>query len=356
MQNVKEILKLESLITAEKYSAEERIEVINSLEYLFKKTPAAKLDFTFVPGHFSLRVTEKHGTSFTEEQLVLFARNLLSISGDKGIDSILEGLGNPTQFRNTVFEVECACFCKNQKSVQSIELGQEVQVGKSKKKPEFVLNTEVGEFICECKSLQTLSHEESKKFSQKADAIIKLISPMIEGYEDYRIEVHYAGSPGGNPLKNLKYLREQIEQALVKNDHSEISIEEFRAKILSRQEPIWFTQWHHAKGVVTVGPVAVNVMDISNCRVRVSTLNSKLRKKTENLIRDAISQIPSDKNGIIFIEASNKEQTLKAAESFMSNPAYTNIKAVILNCGEWRMVNRSTELPWMKRALSAFSV
>lgn len=324
------------------------------LRHFFEDTPVRHLFIEYFPGQFSFKIYEKHSSGKDLKSIIDLASKCLELSKYKGYPELVKGLGNPTQFSNTEFEIDCVYFCHVQTSVKNIIFGRELIVKGKRKIPDFIIETDMGEFVCECKSLGHNNRRDETTFKRVSSKVSDSIIDIIKRYPDLRIEVLVNEVAKGDPLKNINDLCVQVAQAASRGLLDEQHVHEFSFKLILKSDPKFYTDVHVAHSVGTVGTTPINLKDHTNHQVRVLRKYSGLVKHTERLMKEATNQIPSDMSGIIFIGATNLMATEEAAHKFISRRSFPNIKGVIFPIGKWKLVSGHDDVQTIKAALNLF--
>ena len=105
--------------------------------------------FSIPTGRRSTRVTDAGEAA----QLGL---DLAAVAHCDNFVATLQGVANPPQFDDSMFEVRMARWCIELPAVNSLRFGPEYNVRGHLKRPDFEIATPIGPVVCECKRIAYL--------------------------------------------------------------------------------------------------------------------------------------------------------------------------------------------------------
>lgn len=275
------------------------------------------------PGHISIQ-----GASFSDnipiENIIKVATKLNTLKSYKNFDSFSEGFKNPTQFSDTIFEVDCAHFSLKSFKTKNIEFEPEVIKNGKVKRPDFLLILfDSTEIICECKSLSSLNRAKGSK----ALKLMEQLEPELHETLDfkYRVEISFKSLPGhwnrnySNQLHGavktlIKYrtIDETISLNFIDANHSTL------IRLSKIDEPLFF------KELINVG----NQPKTNKPTLVISEQNN-IKKDIKNSIRDARTQIPETENSIIFLYSLNEFNSEQGINEFYRDNQPENLLATV---------------------------
>ncbi len=267
-----------------------------------------------------------NGKDFSEKipskNMVFTAYKLNALKEFRGFESLANGFSNPTQFSATRFEVDCAFFMHQFRETDSIEFSPEMDIGGSKKYPEFVCSLGQTDIFCECKSLESLNRIKTSKVVRLMDEIKEDLRRVT--LDENRIEIGFKSLP---PHWNRNF-GEQLAASIqvlidkdVKDKHIELTID--------GKHRTWIKLCN-----VGDNPYLKCTLNLANKpRGEAPTLVlgeiPNLKKDIKSLIRDALSQLPFDSLSVVFIYSLNETMSAEAISEFFNDNEHKNLIGVM---------------------------
>ncbi|MFA6038131.1 MAG: hypothetical protein WC748_08450 [Legionellales bacterium] len=250
--------------------------------------------------------------SITIKGLFYYAKKLTALRGCEGFQSFSDGFNNPTQFYDTLFEVDCAYEILIKPDTVELVLSPEVKVKGSIKRPDFKFLTKTGLTVyCECKSMNSV--DRAKK--SKALRIMSRIEPKINALlsDNFRIEIEFKSLPqtwNSNYSDQITAVIETLVKEKFMETHLDVDILGHKTKIkLCRcRDDLYF------RSLMNVGNKAV-----SDNPTLIIGENMNLKKSIKEIIRRALTQLPPEEAGVVFIDSLNERNAKEAIYEFFSH-------------------------------------
>ncbi|HVV67814.1 MAG TPA: hypothetical protein VHE99_02080 [Gammaproteobacteria bacterium] len=299
-------------------SAEDAISTLEIFPYLNIAPEILNLDEN---GYISLN---EHGLQrkILVNEIFLFAKKLNFLKECKGFQTLSNSINNQTQFFDTIFEVDCAHFMLTNYNITKIDLSAEIIVNDRIKRPDFSFLTKNGaEVFCECKSLESAHRIKNSKVIR----LMQQLEPHLKNLatEKFRIEIAFKTLPTHWNANYSEQLASSI-QVLIENqftkNHLDLVIDdmhETHVKLcLVNEKPYFNCLINLGNKAPDKSPTFV-IGEIAN-----------VQKDIKNSIKDAMTQLPSDKPGIIFINSLNESDARQAIIKFFRYNTKDNIYGV----------------------------
>lgn len=302
-------------------------------------------------GILQLKIKEKHTLSISVVDEVLpaliFAHKHF---GDQLPRDLIQKLKNPTQVKDTFFELKCLGeFGQKHKVVYEPKIGRKVPDLK-------VVLPDDQEIYVECKSHGNQQANFSKLFYKITDAFSKTLdnSPFIAKAWERNLRTEVIPIQTVHGAEILKF-----SENLSKSDPSDfmeerLLTEGIRVVCLPKNQP------HHVEstmqqGLIKVGPVATK-LDAENMYLVFHSwkgLDLQRRRSQRSLLAEArkkLKELPLNSLGLICIEVYSARQFLPDIHKLLGQPQYKTVPFVWLNpFNEGQIVCRNEHLDLRNR-------
>lgn len=274
-------------------------------------------------GHFV--IGDRHKIHVSLREIILAGYKLKSLSVCKGFEHLLSGFFSEKQFKDTLFEIDVAYYCFTRPKTKSLIFFPEYNVRNHIKHPEFLIISEAGELVCECKNLHPSEHNYFKRFNN----LFKIINSHIESLtipNDIRVDIHFNAAPKGD-LNKLGALIKSKTEEMIKHNVSKVDeFDSVQLYVGKRREKPRFESFHLATQSITVGNTPTSLSS-ENAYLRISSdrFDSYLIKMVGNAIKDAKSQLPEIMDCAIFLNLSRLEFAEKAVDLRIGTDEYKHI-------------------------------
>jgi hypothetical protein len=250
-----------------------------------------------------------------------FAKKLIALKECKGFGEkeFLNGLNNPTQFRATMFEIDCAHFVFTNFNRAELELSPRVRINEKNKQPDFRFLTKNGlELFCECKSIASDNRINRSQIKKLIDHLDPHLKDVLD--DTFRVEIALKVLP---PYwdRNFSEQLSAIIQQLIKSKFIKIYINLTRdkqevayIKLCYREEKPYFNC------LLNIG----NKPPLEKPTLIVGEYLA-LHYPIDNTIKDALTQLSPNKKSAIFIFSLSENHAREAIQSFFKNNDVPNL-------------------------------
>lgn len=296
----------------------------------------------YSPESLPVRTGMRKTSYFPLDRAVALGLVLKNLEKCERFEEFTQGFHNPTAFFDTVFEAHVANYCLSKGFALRFSPGYSVR-GRLKH-PDFEIDTQIGTLVCECKSGHEADYRYVQALSNFASALDDAAKQAGGVPDSRRLEVHITG-----PIRaDWKKLAEEITQRVLVTDKlpsdQVVIVGPCSVAMPMRESPPAFT-WSGLVSVrVVVGATPVGITEeYQHLRVSSSRLHKKQVKAAGSLITDALSQLPTEKWGVIFLEIMSGNVGVDAAKRRLGTQEYDHI----FTCG----VYSSPGLQFVSRTL-----
>lgn len=234
-----------------------------------------------------------------------------------GFDQFIGGFQNPPQFQDTLFEATAADLCH--RKVGPVSFGPEYEVRGHRKRPEFETASPFGNIVHECKN----GDELDRQYTDQLDRFSKVLrSELREGRGlggGLRLEVELLGPFPSDSQKVAKDIVSTARGWGTANMGRPFSTSPARAVV----SPLAVPPMLHASDFVE--PQA----DLSVYRLGPG-LEAARAKALGALMSDALTQLPEDKPGLIWIRTTAGDPARLAAQRRLVDPAYEHVLGICI--------------------------
>jgi hypothetical protein len=260
------------------------------------------IDFSINNNHIEIPQNKDTSYHISIIKFLKCGEQMLALQKCKNFDEQVKPFGNNRQqFNATVFELKCAYFMHHTYGA-TIEFSPPVKVKNNDKKPDFkLIHAKAGEIFCECKSLWSINRiERSKPLMLAKNIEIDLQTLKIP--EHLRIEIFFEKLPRHFNRNLGKQLTAAIEK-LIKNNVIGIktslnysdSGDNIHIVCQRKNLPIFFKN-------ATEYLARPETFKRENAQILILKKNNAAYTNYISPIKEALTQLPQDKNCVIFIE------------------------------------------------------
>lgn len=299
-------------------------------------------------GGFVLWTSQKSSWHLPLEHAAQLGLQFRRLQYCEGFDDFLRGFTNPTQFRDSMFEAAVADYCLPR--VDRLCFGPAYHVRGRIKRPDFELTTKHGDVVCECKR----AHEVELLYAKRFDRFCKALSDTLNLKESggianhRRLEVH-VHRPFGTDVQQIAKQVVQAARQMLGTDIGQVSeVGPCLICLVPRSSAPTFKDFGLWQLALVVGdkPVGIdpaNAHQHAYLQVTTARVDPPRVKASGNLIRQAKSQLPEDRWGVIFIEAINWASARKAARLRLGRPEYGHVLACGIDSPDGRQFVHRTD-------------
>lgn len=310
-------------------------------------------------GGFVVRTGPKSSWLLSLKHAAQLGLQLRRLQYCEGFSDFLKGFTNPTQFRDSMFEAAVADYCLPK--ADGLRFGSEYHIKGKVKRPDFELITKHGIAVCECKS----ANEAERRYAKRFDRLCKALSDDLKDSggiaNDLRLEIHVHGPFG----IDVGQLANQVVKAALQLQATDIGhvseLGPFLVCLARRSSAPAFKDFGLWQLAMVVGdkPVGIdpeNAHQHAYLRVTTARVDPPRVKAAGNLIREAKSQLPEDRWGVIFIQAINGASARRAAHLRLGRPEYSHVLACGIDSQDGRQfVYRMDRQPTVEDLFGPFS-
>lgn len=262
----------------------------------------------------------------TLRELVTAGFKLPKLAKYKGFEKLLEGFQNPTQFHDTIFETDVAYYCHSREKTKSIVFSPQYVVRGKPKIPDFELYSGTDKLVCECKNLHPQESGYARRFQKIFDTVA---SPMktVCIPDDIRVSIQLAHAPRGN-LTDWGNLIAETTKNMIKNmTPSDKNFGPFSIHIGHRHQRSRKPKKPYlVAGVVTVKDRPTPLTDTS-LEMSASYFDSAIERIVGRAIKKANSQLPRNKDCVIFLRTNSRTCAEGAINSRVLLKGYSHVLA-----------------------------
>ena len=245
-------------------------------------------------------------------------KKLFKIKHCENFQSLAVGFSNPTQFRDTMFEVDCIHFINSSPLTRNVKLEPKIIVNDSPKKPDFsYLDKNGSEIFCECKSLCS-THRAA---NSKAYKLIGVIEPELNYIipAGVRVEINFRILP---PTWNRNYAEQlrALVQRFVLNKIKEAGDLSIDGQHIANIKLCASNERPYFKGVINASNKKGSIL--------ISEDSSSLIGAVKDNIKDALTQLPNDKITMILLYSINERYAQQAIDKFFYNNQLILLKGI----------------------------
>lgn len=283
-------------------------------------------------GMLSIQGPNKGQFAFHFESLLEITGLLTRLEQFPGFQSLMEGFRNPTQISATLFEVQVAAWCAARRVRQSIEFSPEVQVGGRIKRPEFLWHTSLGDIYCECKQENSVDNKASRRIMKLFEILGKAYKDSGPWDETNRLDM-IVGHPARDGTNQIitRLVQEAASRQRANAWQGDIVDGVVTLKMSKRTDSLpniaGCLQIHHKELKAGHPEPALSTNAIFT--LTMSVMGHRLKQLVE-LIRDARTQLPPDKQGAIFIDIGGSQVYVDKLNELIIQPEYANIAWISL--------------------------
>jgi hypothetical protein len=247
------------------------------------------------------------------------------VSNCQGFEELLDGFSNPTQFEDSMFEAQMARWCLERPAVRRLRFAPTYAVMGHSKRPDFEIFTSLGRIVCECKRAHQGANDFSKRLARITDAFdvgMKSV-PFTSGL---RLEVEVHDRIVGD-------LTQAANQACAAAAAAPVGkpfrFGPFTVATSKIGEPaVHKGNWKVQTGKVEVGDTPTGITEEwAYLLVASPRMEQALIRGAGSLINTAHRQLPSERNGIVFV-STNPAFGKPAATARLSEAAYLHCLAI----------------------------
>ena len=277
-------------------------------------------------GLFDICARRQIKATVTLRELVTAGFKLSKLAKYKGFDKLVEGFENPTQFHDTIFETDAAYYCHSCEKTKSIVFSPQYIIRGKHKVPDFELRTGTDELVCECKNLHPQESGYTKRFQKIFDAVA---SPMkiVRIPDDIRVSIQLANAHQGNLIDWGNRIAETAKNMIKNMNPSDKNLGPFSIHIGHRHQRSRKPKKPYlVAGVVTVKDRPTPLTDTS-LEMSASYFDSAIERITGSAIKKANSQLPRNKDCVIFLKTNSRTCAEGAINSRILLKGYSHVVA-----------------------------
>ena len=278
---------------------------------------------------------------------------LRALSKFKNFTKLLAGFSNPPQFEDTCFEAKVAYWFSMQPTVRDISFSPAYLVSGRMKNPDFDVSGTFGNVTVECKRPHPYVQKAFQKFQ---NTVSEFETAMKEKkWPDHlRLELEIIG----NIKESIQTLAQNIIDLGLKTSTNKRR-KRFSYKdticglVVKRKSPFQLTKVKIHTDLMTIGKKATGLLnpEFTSLRVGTNRLDALQKKSAGSRIAEALSQLPKDRNCIIFIGEVPYRIANLACKDRLSDKAYSHIRAFGIWHDELKFVFRRDAKAFMHSLL-----
>ncbi|MCL5261172.1 MAG: hypothetical protein M1561_05810 [Gammaproteobacteria bacterium] len=266
-------------------------------------------------------------------------KELLTFRDHTNFNLLVKQFENPQQFSSILFEVRCARFCYDYFNIDTLEFSPLVKIGQKTKSPDFkIFVPQIGEIFCECKSLISFNRVNSCRVLK----FIKYMGPKLKQIvipDNIRVEVFFTKCP--------RHFNRNLNEQLVASINEVIRLKRYNVPIelnfinsgdkisficIEKYHPIFFQDSSIAIGL-PMDDHDKSLKEQTEQKIIIFEKDNSFPSLLKTQVEDAITQVPSEKNSIIFIEPFGYPQDMyfqKINNLVLNNIKYRNMLCCIV--------------------------
>lgn len=300
------------------------VDELYALLQIYRELKIPNSFFNITQGEF----IEIRGVEYSEhipiKNIVSIAKKLDKLKKCNGFSTLGDGMRNPSQFSATVFEVSCAYYMFTRPEVTGLVFAPEVIVNNFKKYPEFKCIGSDFEIYCECKSMDSINRAKSSRALRLMRQIEKDLKGVLS--EKFRVEIAFKSLPS-NWNRNYGDQLKGAIMTLVESNFTKRTIE----LVMNKKHQTWIKL-----NKISDPPFLKSTLNVAN-RIpsKRPTLvigeHSNIKSDIKSQIKDALTQLPTDINSLIFIYSLNEHFAGQAISEFFND----NNNDALCAVGSW---------------------
>lgn len=281
-------------------------------------------------GTINVKIGEKQHAGFRLQELLEVTQTLEKLRSSSGYDRLIAGFRNPTQIKATMFEIKVAEWCLSRKLSQGLTLSPEFKIAGGLKYPEFIWHTELGDIVCECKSANNFQNKLSVRLHRCADLLKAIYNSKASWPDHLRLDVIFGKGTMNKIERDFKIVVNNAWDTIqTENGMKELCSGNVSARLSPKANPPEIPSESLIISNVKIGSKPVNVENAAHLSLTMSQVHYRLQA-AGRLLRDARSQLPPDKVGIIFLEGVGYKSVSDKVKELIVTPTYLNIPMVTL--------------------------
>jgi hypothetical protein len=294
----------------------------------------------------------KYGFHLLLSDVVNLGVRLRHLSKFRNFDQLLTGFFNPTQFEDSIFEVEVASYFASLPSINELVFSPSYIVRGRLKKPEFEANGQAGVIAVECKRPHLHVQKANESFRQMV-AHFNSVLKKVEWPPHLRLEVEIIGPIYGQ----LPALVEKVIGIALKlgevGTKQEFSVDPFKSIVMSRSDPFHITKGKLGSDLMILDQqVATSLFnpDFTILRIVNNRLDSQFSKSIGNRVNEALRQLPMTHHCFIFIGDVPNQIAERVCQRRLWETAYTHVRAFgIIEDGVPKLIYRDSDKEVIKK-------
>ena len=306
------------------------------LNAFFELVPTGKLSMRMLTlDSINIEIVTGKSLGLPFAELVGAGQRLLQMKHCPGFAAFVAGFGNPTQFSDTLFELNCAFFCFKLPESSRFRFSPDHRVGRERiKKPDFDFVSGAKLIVCECKVVHHDSHKSQKRFEKIATSIVQQAAKFRRPVNQ-RLDVLVSTPPDGD----LDLFAIGLATAAF---NEPVTLGSFRGadfKLAPRQSAPSFDGVDFSRAWIDPPVILPLQMDrrtglTDQTSIWVGGIDRSLARTSGQTIREAARQIPPAVHGVIFLHASRSGSVQSAIDRRLYESAYSHILAGAIDSGQ----------------------